>query len=265
MTKLIITGAAGRMGRTLISLLAREPELTLIGAVEAAGSAALGLDAGTLAGVEPMGVPIGADYATLAAPDTVTLDFTNASAALSHLEIAAARGAAIAIGSTGFAPDMMARARTLASRTRTLIAPNMSLGVNVLSRLVSEVAAMLPEFDAEVLELHHRTKLDAPSGTALALGRAIAAARGQDFEANKLHGRQGIIGPRPEGQIGVMALRGGDAVGDHTVLFCGGGERLELIHRTQSREALARGALRAARWLAAQPNGLYSMADVLGL
>lgn len=265
MTKLVITGAAGRMGRMLISLLPQDPELTLVGAVEAADSAAQGLDAGTLAGIDPLGVPIGTDYAALAAPDTVTLDFTTARAALTHLEIAANRGAAIAIGSTGFDAAMNARARALAPRTRTLIAPNMSLGVNVLSRLVSEVAAMLPEFDAEVIELHHRTKLDAPSGTALALGRAIAAARGQDFEPNAVHGRQGISGPRPAGQIGVMALRGGDAVGDHTVLFCGGGERLELIHRTQSREALARGALRAARWLANQPNGLYSMADVLGL
>jgi 4-hydroxy-tetrahydrodipicolinate reductase len=265
MIKLVITGAAGRMGRMLISLLAQEPELALAGAVEVPDSKAVGQDAGSVAAVGALGVPIRPDYAALAAPDTVTLDFTNAQAALTHLEIAAARGAAIAIGSTGFDSEMMARVHALAPRTRTLIAPNMSLGVNVLSRLVSQVAAMLPEFDAEVIELHHRTKLDAPSGTALALGRAVAAARGQDFEHNRVHGRQGISGPRPEGQIGVMALRGGDAVGDHTVLFCGAGERLELIHRTQSREALARGALRAARWLATQPNGLYSMADVLGL
>ncbi len=200
------------------------------------------------------------------APDTVTLDFTNATASLEHLAVAAATGAAIVIGSTGFTPDMEAHARELAPRTRTLIAPNMSIGINVLMKLVSEAAALLTGFDAEVLEIHHRTKVDAPSGTALALGKkAVAAARGQDFQGGGDLGREGITGIRPADQIGVLALRGGDAVGDHTVIFCGQGERLELIHRTQSREALASGALRAAGWLENKPNGLYSIRDVLGL
>jgi len=146
-----------------------------------------------------------------------------------------------------------------------VIAPNMSVGVNVLMKIVAEVAAILPDFDAEVMEIHHRTKIDAPSGTAVALGRLIAQARGQDFAAAAIYGREGITGVRPAEKIAVMALRAGDAVGDHTVIFGGQGERLELVHRAQSRESLARGALRAAAWLEKRPPGLYSMRDVLGL
>ena len=141
----------------------------------------------------------------------------------------------------------------------------MSIGINVLITLVEKAAALLSGFDAEVLEIHHRTKVDAPSGTALALGKAVAAARGLDFQKSATFGREGITGVRPTDQIGIMALRGGDAVGDHTVIFCGQGERLELIHRTQSREALASGAIRAAAWLEHQPNGLYNIRNVLGI
>jgi 4-hydroxy-tetrahydrodipicolinate reductase len=265
MARLIVAGAAGRMGRMLTSLIVQQPSHTLAGALEAKGVKAVGSDAGEIAGMGVLGVRIGDDYAAIAAPDTVTLDFTNAAASLEHLEIAAAKGAAIVIGSTGFTPEMEARARALAPKTRTLIAPNMSIGINVLIKLVTEAAALLGGFDAEVLEIHHRTKVDAPSGTALALARAIASARGQDLEKTAVFGREGITGARPADQIGVMALRGGDAVGDHTVIFVGLGERMELIHRTQSRDALASGALRAAAWLENQPNGLYSIRDVLGL
>ncbi len=265
MAKLIVAGAAGRMGRTLTSLIVQQSSHTLVGSVEAKGVKGVGSDAGEIAGVGAIGVRIGDDYAAIASPETVTLDFTNATASLEHLAVAAAKGAAIVIGSTGFTPEMEAHARELAPRTRTLIAPNMSIGINVLMKLVSEAAALLTGFDAEVLEIHHRTKVDAPSGTALALGKAVAAARGQDFQASAAFGREGITGIRPADQIGVLALRGGDAVGDHTVIFCGQGERLELIHRTQSREALASGALRAAGWLEHKPKGLYSIRDVLGL
>jgi 4-hydroxy-tetrahydrodipicolinate reductase len=265
MARLIVAGAAGRMGRMLTTLIVQQPSHTLAGAVEAKGVKAVGSDAGDIAGVGALGVRIVDDYAAVAAPDTVTLDFTSAAASLAHLEIAAAKGAAIVIGSTGFTPEMEARARELAPKTRTLIAPNMSIGINVLIKLVSEAATLLNGFDAEVLEIHHRTKVDAPSGTALALARAIASARGQDLQKAAVFGREGITGARPADQIGVMALRGGDAVGDHTVIFAGLGERLELIHRTQSRDALASGALRAAAWLENQPNGLYSIRDVLGL
>ncbi len=263
-TNLIVAGAAGRMGRTLVALISKEPSLKLVGALEAAGHPALGQDAGELCGVGRLGVTLAADYKSLARPDTVTLDFTNAQAAMEHLEVAVQNSAAIVVGSTGFTPEMEARIREIGPRTRTLVAPNMSVGVNVLLKIVAEVAAMLSDFDAEIVELHHRTKIDAPSGTALALGRAIAQARGFELKDSAVFGRQGQTGERPKEKIGIFALRAGDAVGDHTVIFGGAGERLELTHRMQSRECLARGALRAARWLAGQKPGLYSMQDVLG-
>jgi 4-hydroxy-tetrahydrodipicolinate reductase len=265
MANIIVAGAAGRMGRLLVTLVARDPAHKLVGAVEAAGVAALGQDAGEVAGAGALGVKISTDYAAAARPGTVTLDFTTATASMEHLEAAAAAGAAIVIGSTGFTAEQERRAREIAPRTRTVIAPNMSIGVNVLMKIVAEVAAILPDFDAEVLEIHHRTKVDAPSGTALALGRAIAAARKVDFTSNAVFGREGITGVRPADKIAVLALRAGDAVGDHTVIFGGQGERLELIHRAQSRESLARGAIRAAAWLLEQKPGLYSIRDVLGL
>jgi 4-hydroxy-tetrahydrodipicolinate reductase len=265
MANLIVAGAAGRMGRLLVSLIAQDRAHRLVGAVEAAGVPVIGSDAGTVAGVGPLGIQITADYAAAAKPGTITLDFTIARAAMEHLEIAAGAGAGIVIGTTGFTPEMEARAREIALRTRAVIAPNMSVGVNVLMKIVAEVARILPDFDAEILEIHHRTKVDAPSGTAVALGRVVAVARGQDFAASAVYGREGITGVRPADKIAVMALRAGDAVGDHTVIFGGSGERLELIHRSQSRDSLARGAIRAAAWLDKQPPGLYSMRDVLGL
>ncbi|MBF6568089.1 MAG: 4-hydroxy-tetrahydrodipicolinate reductase [Candidatus Binataceae bacterium] len=265
MTNLIVAGAAGRMGRLLITLAAVDPAFRLAGAAEAEGSPEIGRDAGETAGIGRLGIPIVSDYAAIAKPETVTLDFTSAAASMAHLEIAASAGAAIVIGSTGLTPEMEARAGILAPRTRAIIAPNMSVGVNVLMRIVAEVAKILPDFDAEVIEIHHRTKVDAPSGTALALGRAIADSRGTDFAREAIFGREGITGVRERDKIAVLAIRAGDAVGDHTVIFGGAGERLELTHRAQSRESLARGALRAAAWLAHQKPGLYAMRDVLGL
>jgi 4-hydroxy-tetrahydrodipicolinate reductase len=253
------------MGRILVALASRDPAHKIAGALEAHGNRAIGSDAGVLAGVGPLGVKITDDYAALARPDTVTLDFTTAAASIEHLEVASKAGAAIVIGATGFTPEMETRARELAAKTRTVIAPNMSVGVNVLAKIVAEVAAILPDFDAEVIEIHHRTKIDAPSGTALSLGKAIASARNVDFASNAVFGREGITGVRPDGNIAVLSIRAGDAVGDHTVIFGGQGERLELIHRAQSRDSLARGALRAAGWLVSRKPGLYTMRDVLGI
>ncbi len=266
-TELIICGAAGRMGRMLISLAAQSSELRLAGAVEAAGVAALGSDAGEVAGVGRLGVPISSDYAPLARPTAVTLDFTNAEAALEHLRIAVDSGAPIVIGSTGFDAAQQAELERLGPQTRSVISPNMSVGVNVLLGLVGAAARALGDaFDPEIIEIHHRMKVDAPSGTALSLARAAAEALGRDLQRHGVYGRQGLVGKRTDDEIGVMALRGGDAIGDHTVMFVGMGERLELTHRAQSRECLARGALRAAQWLAQQIQpGRYSMADVLGL
>lgn len=265
MTNVVVSGAAGRMGRILTGLVARDPAYKLVAAVEASDVASVGKDAGEVAGTGQLGIKITDNYAAVARPDTVTLDFTTAAASLEHLTIAAAAGAAIVIGATGFTPEMETRARLIAVKTRTVIAPNMSVGVNVLLKIVAQVAGILSDFDAEVIEIHHRTKVDAPSGTALALGRAIAAARRQDFAANAVFGREGMTGVRPPEKIAVLAMRAGDAFGDHTVVFGGQGERLELTHRTQSRESLARGALRAATWLVGQKPGLYTMRDVLGL
>jgi len=253
------------MGRLLVALSSRDPAHKIVGALEAHGHSAIGSDAGELAGVGTLGVKITDDYASLARPDTVTMDFTTAAASMEHLEVASKAGAAIVIGSTGFTPEMERRARELADKTRTVIAPNMSIGVNVLAKIVAEVAAILPDFDAEIIEIHHRTKIDAPSGTALSLGKAIASARGVDFASNEVFGREGITGVRPAGKIAMLAIRAGDAIGDHTVIFGGQGERLELIHRAQSRDSLARGALRAAGWLISRKPGLYTMRDVLGI
>ena len=265
MANIIVAGAAGRMGRLLIALVSRDPARKIVGAIEAHGNSTIGFDAGELAGIGALGVKVSDDYGALARPDTVTMDFTTAVASMEHLEVASKAGAAIVIGSTGFTPEMESRARELAATTRTVIAPNMSMGVNVLAKIVAEVAAILPDFDAEVIEIHHRTKIDAPSGTAISLGKAIASARGADFASNALYGREGITGVRPDGKIAVLAIRAGDAVGDHTVIFGGQGERLELIHRAQSRDSLARGAIRAAGWVVSQKPGLYTMRDVLGI
>jgi 4-hydroxy-tetrahydrodipicolinate reductase len=265
--KLVVCGAAGRMGRLIVGLTREVEGAALVGAVEAEAHPALGRDAGDVAGCGALGVAITADYASVAGPDTVTLDFTLAPAALAHLSVAAEKGAAIVVGTTGFSPEEGREAHALARRTRTIIAANMSVGVNVLLKLVADAARLLgPRFDPEISEVHHRMKVDAPSGTALSLGRAVAETLGRDLERSQVSARQGTIGKRRDDEIGVMALRGGDVVGDHTVYFLGHGERLELTHRAQSRECLARGAVRAALWLAEQKApGLYTMADVLGI
>jgi 4-hydroxy-tetrahydrodipicolinate reductase len=265
--KLVVCGAAGRMGRLLVGLIRETEGAMLAGAVEAEAHPALGRDAGEIAGGGALGVTLSADYASVARPDTVTLDFTIAPAALAHLRTAAESGAAIVVGTTGFSAEESREAHALAGQTRTIIAANMSAGVNVLLKLVADAARLLgPGFDPEISEVHHRMKVDAPSGTALALARAVAESIGRGLERSQVSARQGTIGKRRDDEIGVMALRGGDVVGDHTVYFLGHGERLELTHRAQSRECLARGALRAGIWLAGQTKpGLYTMADVLGI
>jgi 4-hydroxy-tetrahydrodipicolinate reductase len=254
------------MGRTLVSLIAQSDAAALAGAVEATGHPALGKDAGEIAGVGHLGVPIVDDFAAALSPDAVALDFTNAAAALEHLRAAVKRRSSIVIGATGFNPQQQVEIDRLGPQTRCIIAPNMSVGITVLQRLVREAAVALgADFDPEVVEMHHRMKVDAPSGTALALGRTLAEATGRNFSTDAVYDRHGIVGQRQQKEIGIMALRGGDVVGDHTVVFAGLGERLELTHRAQSRECLARGAIRAALWLVQQPVGRYGMADVLGL
>lgn len=260
---IVVCGAAGRMGQMIIRLVAAEPRTRLAAAVEAPGHTAIGRDAGEIAGCGSLDVAITDTYAPPAG--SVTLDFTAPAAALAHLETAAAAGAAIVVGTTGFSATERDRAEALGRKTRAVIAPNMSVGVNVLERLVATATKALGGFDIEVVEVHHRLKRDAPSGTALRLGEVAAEAQGSPLAGRTRFGREGEPGPRTDTEIGILGVRGGDAIGDHTVYFLGAGERLELTHRAQSRECLAQGALRAALWLAGQKPGLYTMRDVLGL
>ena len=264
--EVVVCGAAGRMGRMLIGLTAEVPGFRLAGAIEASGHPSLGQDAGTLAGVRALGVPIQSDFAGLIRAAHVVIDFTTPAATLAHAEAAVAAGTGLVIGTTGLDPAEDERLRRLVARTRTVMAANYSVGVTVLLELVAQATRLLGDgFDAEIVELHHHHKQDAPSGTALALGRAVAAARDVDFASARVLAREGIVGARQPGEIGIVGLRAGDAIGDHTVIFGGIGERIELIHRAQSRDCLARGALRAASWVASKPSGLYAMRDVLGL
>jgi 4-hydroxy-tetrahydrodipicolinate reductase len=254
------------MGRLLIGLAREDAGLRVAGAVEAPGHPAVGRDAGELAGGAALGVRVGDVLGGVCRREHVVLDFTAAEAAVAHARVAAERGAGLVLGTTGFTAEQQREVRAHAARTRTVWAPNMSVGVTVLTELVTAAARLLDaSYETEIVEIHHHAKRDAPSGTALALGGAVAAARGQDFAHAAVLAREGMVGARRRDEIGIVALRAGDAAGDHTVVFGGLGERLELTHRAQSRECLARGALRAARWVATRPPGVYSMRDVLGL
>jgi 4-hydroxy-tetrahydrodipicolinate reductase len=265
-TPIVVCGAAGRMGRRLVALATETPGLRVAGAVEAPGHPAVGRDAGELAGVTRLGVLVTDDLAASCRPEQVVIDFTVPASTLVHAAIATERGAGLVIGTTGLDAEQTRTLHTTAARTRTVLAANYSIGVTVLTEVVALAARLLDaSFEAEIVEMHHHGKRDAPSGTALALGRAVAAARGQDFDAAAVTARSGDVGPRRAGEIGLVALRGGDVVGDHTVVLAGLGERLELAHRAQSRDALVRGALRAAGWVAGRPAGVYGMRDVLGL
>ena len=264
MVRVVVTGAAGRMGTQIIRLVAAEEDLELAGAVERDGHA--GKDAGALAGLAPLGVTVVDDLAKALAGADVVIDFTSHDASASHAELCAEHGVALVIGSTGFTPEAKARVAAAARRIPIVLSPNMSVGVNVLFDLVRQAAKTLGDaYDVEIVEIHHKRKRDAPSGTAVALGEVAAEALARDPADALAYTRHGILGERPPWQIGIQTLRGGDVVGEHTVYFCGEGERLELTHRATSREQFARGALRAVRWLRGKAAGLYDMADVLGL
>ncbi len=265
MVNVVVTGAAGRIGTQIVRLVAADPELRLTGAVERPGFPA-GQDAGTVAGLGALGVAIQDDLAKALAGAAVVIDFTSHEASARHAELCAERGIALVVGSTGFTPETRARVAAAAKRIPVVLSPNMSVGVNVLFELVRQAASVLGDaYDVEIVELHHRRKKDAPSGTAVRLAEVAAAALGRDPARDVTLARQGMIGERPAREIGVQTVRGGDVVGEHTVFFFGEGERLELTHRATSREQFARGAVRAARWIAGRPAGLHDMADVLGL
>jgi len=254
------------MGRRIVALAQAGTVTRVSGAIEAAGSALLGRDAGDLAGIGPIGVVVTDDYQAAAISGAVALDFTSADAAVEHARTAARTNTAIVIGATGLSPAQRTEIEGLAAQIPILMAANMSVGVNVLLGLVREAVRRLgPAFDVEIVEIHHNKKKDAPSGTALALASAAAEAAGVDPAEAMTLARQGLTGERKAGEIGVVALRGGDNVGEHSVMLLGTGERLELVHRASSRDCLAAGAVRAAHWLAGKGPGLYSMEDVLGL
>ena len=262
---LIVCGPGGRMGGALIRLIQDTPGVTLAGAVDRPGSARLGQDAGEVAGAGHLGVEIIDRIEPSAGERRVIVDLTTPEASVAHMNAAAKTAAPIVIGTTGFDPKQLRRIRTLAAKTPTVLAPNMSLGVNLLLGLVGQVARSLGDaYDVEIVEAHHRFKKDAPSGTALALARAAGDALGRKLERVGVEGRSGF-GERKKTDIGLLSVRAGDIAGEHTVMFGGIGERIELVHRAHSRDAFGRGAIRAAQWVADKENGLYGMQDVLGL
>jgi 4-hydroxy-tetrahydrodipicolinate reductase len=264
--RLVVMGAAGRMGRALVRLIAETPGVMLAGAVESAGHPEIGSDAGALAGLPPSGVTVTSDPLPLVAHADGILDFTRPAATVEAAALAAQARIVHVIGTTGLEAADIAKLDAAARHAVIIRSGNMSLGVNLLAALTKKVAATLgPDFDIEIVEMHHRHKVDAPSGTALLFGEAAAAGRGVALEAAAVRGRDGLTGPRPDGAIGFASLRGGSVVGDHSVIFAGPGERIELVHRAEDRAIFARGALRAALWGRGRPPGHYAMADVLGL
>jgi 4-hydroxy-tetrahydrodipicolinate reductase len=264
--RLVIAGAGGRMGRTLINAIAATKGVTLVGAVEAAGSAVIGRDAGELAGLGANGITVSNDVAPLLKDADGLIEFTVPAASLALAEFAAAAGVAHIMGTTGHSAEQEALIAKAASRSPIVKSGNMSLGVNLLAALVKRVAQTLgEEYDIEIVEMHHNKKIDAPSGTALMFGRAAAAGRGVNLAQRSVRGRDGMTGPRGAGDIGFASLRGGTVVGDHSVIFAGPAERIELTHRAEDRMIFARGALHAALWARGKKPGLYSMADVLRL
>ncbi|MBK1665494.1 4-hydroxy-tetrahydrodipicolinate reductase [Rhodospirillum rubrum] len=264
--KIGIVGCAGRMGRMLLKEVSASPEATLVGGIERPGSPATGTDLGLLIGGETLGIGVGDDAAELFAASDTVIDFTTPAATVTHAALAARHGSALIVGTTGMGPDHVAALERAAQKVPVVFAPNMSVGVTLLMALTERVAGLLKDdYDIEILEMHHRFKVDAPSGTALGLGKAAAAGRGVDLDEMATRVRDGLTGPREPGSIGFATLRGGDVVGDHTVIFAAEGERIELTHRASNRAVFAKGALRAALWTRDRAPGLYSMHDVLGL
>lgn len=265
MIKIAITGAGGRMGKTLLEAANETDGLTVSAAIERAGSSLLGADAGELAGIGTLGIPV-VDRLDEAAAFDVLIDFTRPEVTMANIAVCRERGSAMVIGTTGFDDAQKALIREASSEIGIVFAPNMSVGVNLCFKLLEMAARVLgDEVDIEVIEAHHRHKIDAPSGTALRMGEVVAEALGRDLKTCAVYGREGRTGERDRKTIGFETIRAGDIVGDHTVLFAGMGERVEITHKASSRMTFAHGAMRAALWLGARDTGLYDMQDVLGL
>lgn len=263
--RIAIAGASGRMGRMLVEAALQDPGVALAAAFDQPGTAFIGRDAGELAGT-PCGVVIGDDpRAAIAAADCL-IDFTRPEGTLTHLALATELGKAMVIGTTGFSPEDKARIAESAQRIPVVFAPNMAVGVNAVFKLLEVAAKILNTgYDVEIIDAHHRFKIDAPSGTALRMGEVVARELGRDLAQCAIYGREGVTGERAAETIGFSTIRGGDVVGDHTVLFAGLGERIEITHKSASRMPYALGSLRAARFLAGRSAGLFDMQDVLGL
>jgi 4-hydroxy-tetrahydrodipicolinate reductase len=263
---IIVCGVGGRMGGAVVRALRDAAGVELIGAIDKPGGARVGKDAGEISAAGHLGIPVTDHLDSVLKSNAVIIDFTNPEASLDFLRTAARKRTPIVIAATGFKPKQQAEIKRLARRTPTLLSANTSLGVNVLVSLLGKAAKMLgDDYDVEIVESHHRFKKDAPSGTALALGRTVAQALDRELDKVGINGRKGIVGERSKKEIGLFSVRAGDIVGEHTVIFGGIGERLEFIHRAHSRDTFARGAIRAAQWLTKKKPGLYGMQDVLGL
>lgn len=266
MLNVAMFGASGRMGRTIIPLVVASSDLRLSGALAAADDAHIGHDAGVVAGTAPVAISITSDPERALEGADVAIDFTLPAASLEHARRCLSLKVPLVIGTTGHDEQARAEITRIAGGLPVVMAPNMSLGVNLLFKLAELGARALDaEYDIEIFEAHHRHKVDAPSGTALGLGRAVAQGRGTTLEKVAEYSRHGATGPRRKGAVGFSVMRGGEIVGDHRVFFAGPGEQIELAHHAQDRSGFARGALAAARWVAGRPPGLYSMMDVLGL
>jgi len=264
--KVAILGASGRMGKNLIDAVCQTQGLELSAAIERPGSSLIGVDAGEMAGLGFLGIQVVEDLTKVLDDFEVLIDFTRPEVTLSHLEVCAEAGKKLVIGTTGFDEAGLAKIRAAAEKTAIVFAPNMSVGVNLCLKLLQQAAAVLNEdYDIEVIEAHHRYKVDAPSGTALRMGEVVAETLGWDLKEVAVYGREGITGERPHKQIGFETIRAGDVVGEHTVMFATEGERVEITHKASSRMTFAKGAARACRWLEHKTMGLYDMQDVLNL
>ncbi len=263
--KVVIAGCSGRMGKALLEGVLQSDDLALHGALDHKDSASLGRDAGELVG-SACGVKITADFATALKDADVLIDFTRPEGTLDHIAVCQKLGVNIVIGTTGFTAQQKAQLGAAAQHIGVMFSPNMSVGVNLTFKLLEIASKVLSHgFDIEIVEAHHRHKVDAPSGTALGMGEVIAKTLGRDLEKCAVYGREGVTGERDPSTIGFATVRGGDIVGDHTVMFAGIGERIEITHKASSRATFALGALRAARFLKAHSAGMYDMQDVLGL
>ncbi len=264
MIRVIVDGVCGRMGKLITQGVTRQEDMQLVGAVEYATHPQVGEDAGEITGVRSLGVPVSSNLSEIVKGSDVVIEFSKPEATIENLRTVIEANRAMVIGTTGFTDKELAEVHELTTKIRCVMAPNMSVGVNVMLQAIQLVAKALgTDYDVEVIETHHNQKVDAPSGTALRIAETLAVALDRSLPDVGVYGRHGIVGKRPEKEIGIHAIRGGDIAGDHTVLFAGVGERIEIVHRAQTPEAFARGAIRAARWVVAAPQGLHDIGEVL--